>query len=266
MVTRPMLKQWPLCYLRYPNSLLTTTLPTAHPMSRRRKFSLLLLVILAICAFPELTHSNEGVSKSRGSVGGGSLENAWLLPWSGPNFRYYSPLSYFILDRAYAHHQVHATVLGAYAKLETRAPGRKYRIMEAAQERGGRPWPHRTHQTGMSVDFMVPKQRNGKPFRWLDRLGVWHYLLSFDASGDWSDSVSIDFEAMGQHLLALDDAARENGLRIKKVILKINLKDDFFATKSGKQIKARGIYFARALPTVVDNLHDDHYHVDFAHR
>ncbi len=235
-------------------------------MSRRRKLLLLLFVVVIFCTVPELVHQNDGKSNPKGTVGNGSIENAWLLPWSGPNYRYYSPFSYFILDRAYAHHKVHATLLEAYAKLETRTPGRKYRIMEAAQQRGGRPWPHRTHQTGMSVDFMVPKQRKGQPFRWLDRIGIWHYLLSFDASGKWSENVAIDFEAMGEHLLALDDAAREEGLRIKKVILKINLKDDFFATENGKKVKARGIYFARSLPTYVDNLHDDHYHVDFAYR
>ena len=235
-------------------------------MTRRRIFSVIILAVLTFCAVPELIHHNGGQSTSTGTVGGGSLENAWLLSWSGPNYRYYSLLSYFLLDRAYVHHQVHATVVQAYAELEARTPGRQYRIMEAARKRGGRLWPHRTHQTGMSVDFMVPKQRNGQPFRWLDRLGIWHYLLDFDASGKWSDNVSIDFEVMGQHLLALDDAARENGLRIKKVILKINLKDDFFATPSGRKVKARGIYFARSLSSYVDNLHDDHYHVDFAPR
>lgn len=232
-------------------------------MSRRQKFLTFLLVLTVILALPELFHSNEGKSKITGTVGGGTLENAYLLPWSGTNFRYYSPLAYFILNRGYAHHKVHATVVDAYTALEKSAPGQQYRIMEAAQPSGGSMWPHRTHQIGMSVDFMVPKLKSGSQHRWLDRLGIWHYLLSFDASGNWSDNVSIDFEALGVHLLALDDAARDNGLRIKKVILKINLKDDLFATEAGKKVKARGIYFARALPKVVDDLHDDHYHVDF---
>jgi len=30
-----------------------------------------------------------------------------------------------------------------------------------------------------------------------------------------------------------------------------------------KSKKCRKIYFARKLPKIVDNLHDDHYHVDF---
>ena len=35
---------------------------------------------------------------------------------------------------------------------------------------------------------------------------------------------------MAQHILALDNAARKHGLYIKKVILKINLKDNLFET------------------------------------
>lgn len=233
-------------------------------MSKRKKiFFVLLAIVLLVLSLPELFHQNEGKSTAKGSVSNGTLENAWLLPWSGENFRYFSPLSYFILDRGYAHHKVHQTIVDAYVACESSCPGTQFRIMESARCGGGRLWPHRTHQLGVSVDFMVPKIKNGKQHRWLDRLGVWHYLLSFDEGGRWSDNVAIDFETMGEHLLALDDAARNNGLRIKKVILKINLKDDFYASKSGKKVRARGIYFAMALPELVDDLHDDHYHVDF---
>lgn len=233
-------------------------------MSNRKKIILgLLAVILFALSLPELVHENEGNSIAKGAVSSGSLENAWLLPWSGENFRYFSPLSYFILDRGYIHSRVQQTILAAYKTCEASCPQTKFRIMECAHSNGGRMWPHRTHQIGMSADFMVPKIKNGEQQHWLDRLGIWHYALSFDAAGKWSENISIDFETMGRHLLALDDAAREHGLRIKKVILKINLKDDFYATESGQQVRKRGIYFAQALPKVVDDLHDDHYHVDF---
>lgn len=75
--------------------------------------------------------------------------------------------------------------------------------------------------------------------------------------------VRIDFETMGKHILAMDDAARANGLFIKKVILKINLKEDLFQPAPGREIRRRGIPFAESLPTDVDRMHDDHYHVDF---
>ena len=60
----------------------------------------------------------------------------------------------------------------------------------------------------------------------------------------------------------LSDAYKKN-MYVKKVIFKINLKDDLFKTKSGRKLKRKKIYFARKLPKIIDNLHDDHYHVDF---
>ncbi|MEM9528742.1 MAG: hypothetical protein AAGA31_19165 [Bacteroidota bacterium] len=232
-------------------------------MKLRYKLSITICIILLLLSSGELWHTNQGRSSVVGSPGKGQLENAWLLPYSGDNFRFFSPLSYFILDRAYVDHRVYAAVVGAYASLEDTRPGQQWRIMECSRKRGGRMWPHRTHQSGMSVDFMVPKTKKGRQHRWLDRIGVWHYALSFDDAGNWNELIQIDFEAMGQHLLALDDAARANGISIKKVILKIDLKDEFYATPSGREVRRRGIYLAKSLPKLIDDLHDDHYHVDF---
>lgn len=233
-------------------------------MKPRRLALLALCVVLLACSWPELIHQNKGNSGTSGSVGSGTLENAWLIPYFGRNYRCFSPLSYYLLNRGYAHHKVHDTLLAAYETCEKTCPGVQFRLMECANKHGGKMWPHRTHQIGLSADFMLPKIRNGKPHHLLNHLGVWHYLLAADAAGNYSDRVAIDFETMARHLLALDDAARANGLRIQKVILQINLKDDFFATESGWKVRQRGIYFARSLPTLIDELHDDHYHVDFA--
>lgn len=138
--------------------------------------------------------------------------------------------------------------------------------MECSDKKGGKVLLHRTHRNGLSIDFMVPKLKEQKQARFFDRLGLWHYLLNFDGSGKLrlNKKVSIDFETMGRHIIALDNAARENGLVVKKVILKIDLKDDFFSTPAGREVKRRGIYFARNLSPAVDRMHDDHYHVDFA--
>lgn len=224
----------------------------------------MLLVVFVVLAIPELLHQNEGKSRAMGSPGKGTIENAWLIPYFGKNYRYFSPLSYFVLNRGYAHHRVHNAILEAYETCETTCPEALFRLMECGNKHGGEMWPHRTHQAGLSADFMLPKKLNNTPLRMLDHLGVWHYALQTDKSGNYTSRVTVDFETMGRHLIALDDAARKNGIRIKKVILKIDLKDDFFKTASGKKVKARGIYFARSLPKLVDDLHDDHYHVDFA--
>jgi penicillin-insensitive murein DD-endopeptidase len=137
--------------------------------------------------------------------------------------------------------------------------------MECSTRNGGKTLLHRTHRNGLSADFMVPKIKNGKQTKFYDRLGLWHYLLGFDTLGRliFDHKVSIDFETLGKHIIALDNAAKKNGLVISKVILRLDLKDDFYETESGLEIKRRGIYFAKRLPKIVDSLHDDHYHVDF---
>jgi len=63
--------------------------------------------------------------------------------------------------------------------------------------------------------------------------------------------------------LAPESSARKRNMYIKKVLLKINLKDDFYKSHSGKLVKEKEIYFAKYLPPIIDNQHDDHYHIDF---
>lgn len=235
-------------------------------MKKWLKWTLAIIALaLLIFSSPEIFHRNKGESRALGTVGSGSLENAYLLPYRGQNFKYFSPVSYFLLDNAYVHARVHRTLLSAYKNLEQTCPDTFFRIMECAHKGGGKMLIHRTHQNGLSVDFMIPKKKNGRQSLLYDRLGIWHYLLEFTDAGilKLDKKVEIDFETMARHILALDDAARTNGLRIQKVILKLELKDDFFKTKSGKKVKSRGIYFARSLPPNVNAVHDDHYHIDF---
>lgn len=125
--------------------------------------------------------------------------------------------------------------------------------------------PHRTHQNGTSIDFKTPLMKNGKQNRSWDGIGLFSYVLGFDKNGtlNFNNKVSIDFETMARHILITEKVARKNGMRIKKVIFKINLKDNLFATPSGKKLKNSGIYFAQSLPKSIDNVHDDHYHIDF---
>ena len=127
---------------------------------------------------------------------------------------------------------------------------------------------HRTHENGMSVDFMVPKKRNEKPCKWLDYLGYVHYLLEFDDQGRSKafSSIEIDFESIAQHILAVDDAARNNGLVIRKIILKVELLNDLFDTPSGALLLERDIFFVPRLQHMVNVVHDDHYHIDFKMR
>ena len=238
-------------------------------ISKKIKFKLIMLLIVSVGLFigcsSNIYYQNAGQSISTGSSGNGSLKNAFQLDYKTSNMRYFSPFSYYVLGNAFVHSKLYYTLIESYEACETTCPDTKFKLMECSSKKGGKIMIHRTHQHGLSADFMVSKMRNDRQIKRFDKLGIWHYLLKFDEGGNLGrkKNVSIDFESMGKHIIALDNAAKANGLAIKIVILKINLKDDFYKTTSGKEVKRRGIYFAQYLQPNVDKMHDDHYHVDF---
>lgn len=232
----------------------------------KRRFLVFLIILIDFSAFglyAQLTHSNKGKSISKGEYDAGSMENGYLLPFSGKNFKCYSLLSYYILDREYVNSRVYYTVIETYKELD-KYYDRDFIYMEAAREKGGRLYPHRTHQNGLSIDFMTPLVKEGKP-KYYNALGVLRYALNFDDKGKLKqdEDVQIDFNVMAHQILILDKNARKNGLKIRKVILNIDLKDELYDTEYGKKLKASGIYFARNLTPQLNKLHDDHFHVDF---
>jgi penicillin-insensitive murein endopeptidase len=204
------------------------------------------------------------VSVAVGSVSDGTLKNGKPVPFSGTNFRYFDSVSY-LNERCFVHEKLKLTLLNSFSELETIIPDRIFTVMECSNREGGKIYPHRTHQNGLSVDLMVPLLKDDRPFYELDTIGSTHYILEFDNSGAYKSepSIKIDFETIAQQLLSLNDAARKNGLKISKVIFKTELKEELFATTSGKKLLNSGIYFTRSLTPVINALHDDHFHVDF---
>ena len=79
--------------------------------------------------------------------------------------------------------------------------------------------PHRTHANGTSVDFMVPLRNEAGEVVELHAsvTNMLGYAVKFDDQGRRAGQ-HIDFEAMAKHLLALDKAARANGIAIRRVI------------------------------------------------
>ena len=224
-----------------------------------------IIIFLLLISTISLSQKGSGESKAIGKVNNGKLKNGYKMPYYGKNFQYFSPFSYLVLNRAWLHSKIVKINLATYKKCEKKFPKHKFLVMECAKKHGGKMNPHRTHQNGTSVDYGTPLLKNGKPYHLHNHFGIFHYLMEFDKHGNYctNKKVKIDFETMAQHLLILDKQARKNGLYINKVIFKINLKDDLYKSKSGKKLKLRKIYFARKLPKRIDDLHDDHYHVDF---
>ncbi|SFT40758.1 penicillin-insensitive murein endopeptidase [Lishizhenia tianjinensis] len=199
-----------------------------------------------------------------GTPANGSLNHAKILPPKGKNFFYFDSTSY-LKDRAFTHSDIRDIVLNTYANLDVIYPGRIFSIMEASNKKGGKMDPHRTHQNGMSVDFMFPKLKNGVPYHHLDTLGFLHYLLDFDENGRYTKdtTISIDFETSTHHIYLLALEAEKLNYAIEKVLIYTEYKDELFRTTYGKKLKQKGIYFAQYLTPKINNLHDDHYHIDF---
>jgi penicillin-insensitive murein endopeptidase len=85
------------------------------------------------------------------------------------------------------------------------------------------------------------------------------YGIEFDAQARYEGLV-IDFEAIAEHLHALHNAARKNGIGIERVIFEKAYLQRLYDTKRGAVIKS-SVPFMRGEPWI---RHDEHYHVDFA--
>lgn len=220
-----------------------------------RSFAVLLTFIL----FSDIPAVGERRSTCHGTPERGSLENGCKLPERGNNFTAYSTLG-SSLGRTYVHCTVASVVNAAYEDIGRRLPEVRFVYGETGWARGGRFRPHKTHQNGLSVDFFVPVRDNSGRSVPLPT-GVsnkWGYSIEFNKNGR-SGNYVIDFDAMAAHMLALDRAARENGIGIRRVIFDPEIqpqlrKSKLWSELNGKMKFSTGRSWVR---------HDEHYHVDF---
>jgi penicillin-insensitive murein endopeptidase len=198
-------------------------------------------------------------SRCFGTPSNGRIENAVALPLSGPNFSAYADAARR-LGRTYVHDRVQRAVLAAYVELETTQPDQHFVYAETGAPQGGRFYPHRTHQNGLSVDFHVPvRDVQGRPAALpLSPLNRYGYDLEFDADGRL-DELRIDFDAINAHLLALDAAARGEGIGLGRVIFDPPYLNKLYAAEGGSEVRQR----IRFMPRPAWVRHDEHYHVDF---
>ena len=194
-----------------------------------------------------------------GTPGKGRLQGGVRLPASGANFSPYSSLA-GPLGRTYVHSTVEKIVVMAFKALEKSAPGKVYVYAETGFESGGTFSPHRTHQNGLSVDFMVPVlDTEGRsvplPTGPSNKFG---YDIDFDKSGRFGKYL-IDFDAIGEHLYQLHAAAQTEGAGITLVIFDPRYLPKLFATPRGKWLRDN-LNFMKQQAWV---RHDEHYHVDF---
>jgi penicillin-insensitive murein DD-endopeptidase len=194
-----------------------------------------------------------------GTPADGRIDHAVRLPRSGANFAAYSAVG-VALGRTHAHARVVDAISASYAALARSHPAKTFVYGETGFAEGGVFKPHKTHQNGLSVDFMVPVlDAAGRsvplPGNAANRYG---YDIEFDAQARYR-GLRIDFEAMAEHLYALHRAGERSGARIDRVIFETAYLPKLFATRRGAYLR-RNIDFVRGK---VWWRHDEHYHVDF---
>jgi penicillin-insensitive murein DD-endopeptidase len=223
-------------------------------MKRFSIFTLLLAFLYTPNVFAERM-----VSICHGEPAQGSLENGWQLPSSGTNYEAYSSIG-VMAGRNYVHSKVYEVVVLAYAALEKQAPEKRFVYGESGKKDGGKFSPHKTHQNGLSVDFFVPViNANGEsvalPTSVLNKFG---YNIEFNEQAQY-ESLTIDFEAMANHLRAIKQAADQLGVGIRVVIFDNEFQKQLMATPTGKTLPSI-LTFSTKKPWV---RHDEHYHIDF---
>lgn len=204
--------------------------------------------------------SKEKLSTCYGTPANGSLKNGVVLPEKGKNFEAYSTLA-VMLGRTYVHSTVKSIVVDAYEELANQLPGKRFIYAETGWEEGGEFYPHKTHQNGTSVDFLVPVvDKQGKsvplPTSVFNQFG---YSIEFDKDGKYEE-LSIDFEALSGHIYYLEQTAQEHKAPIKRVIFDPRLQPLLFNTRYGRKLKGK-LNFNKKKAWV---RHDEHIHVDFA--
>jgi penicillin-insensitive murein endopeptidase len=154
---------------------------------------------------------------------------------------------------------VHEIVVDAYQKLAVTHSEYRFVYGETGFAGGGSFKPHRTHENGVSVDFMVPVRNTAGSIVEIstsltEKFG---YALEFDSSGKLGD-LQIDFEAIAFHLAQLKHSAASRRARISLVVFDPKLLLRLVGTRAWSDIKDLPFMTKQAWIR-----HDEHYHVDF---
>ncbi len=194
-----------------------------------------------------------------GTTSNGRLEGGVQLPSRGANFVVYSTAA-ALAGRTYVHSTVETIIVSAYKSLEQDQQDKVFKYAETGFKNGGQFKPHKTHQNGLSVDFMVPVlDKSGKsthlPTNVFNKLG---YAIEFDDNSNYG-KYAIDYEALTAHIVALHKSAISAGVDLWRVIFAPELQPNLHATKYAPYLK-NNVQFSKQRSWV---RHDEHYHVDF---
>jgi len=218
------------------------------------------IVILTSALFSLANDSFARESTCYGTTKDGQLKHGVKLPNHGINFTSYGTYPE-LSNRTYVHSRVKKIVISAYKDLASSRPGSLYKYAETGFAGGGKFDPHKTHQNGLSVDFMVPviDENNVGIYFPTTKANRYGYDIEFNKHGHYKN-YRIDFEALAAHIVSLDKAAKDNGIHLWRVLFSPDLQDNLYQTSYGKYLRKNIIIPAKRSWV----RHDEHYHVDFA--
>ncbi|HEY9050073.1 MAG TPA: penicillin-insensitive murein endopeptidase [Gammaproteobacteria bacterium] len=214
---------------------------------------------ITLLVFSTNTYSESDTSTCFGTTSNGRLVNGYQLPTSGPNYESYSMIAH-LAGRTYVHSSVKSIIINSYKTLEIEQPNKVYKYAETGFKSGGTFKPHKTHNNGLSVDFITPViNTEGAsvhlPTTPFNRFG---YDIEFDNEGRF-EGYTIDYEALAAHIVALHKEAKSQGYDLWRVIFDPQLQPELYKTKYADYLK-KNIQFSKKRSWV---RHDEHYHVDF---
>lgn len=190
---------------------------------------------------------------------------AYKLPFRGENYKFYGTLSYHVFGKAYADCKVHNAIVESFKISENNCSEAHFKILKGTKRRSEKLLPYVERKNGFNADFMVPMKKKGNAMKFYYRTGLFRLFIKFDSEGfsKSNKNINIDFDNLCQYIINLDNAASLYNLKIKRIVFNRHYLKKLYASKAGKELKTKNLYFAKYLSRKVNRKYDDLFHVDF---
>jgi hypothetical protein len=191
---------------------------------------------------------------------------AYKLPYRGNNYKFYGTISYHVFGKAYAEHRVHNTIVEAFKISEHAGSKANFKIYKTGGRKNGFLIPLSKNKNGYHAVFMTPLKKNNTPVKYYYRSGFLRVLRKFDHTGyyKYNKNICIDYDNMALFLLNLNEASKQYGLKIQRIIFNKRYIKNLFSTIYGDELKQADLYFAKYLSKKVNRKYDDLFYIDFS--
>ncbi len=220
------------------------------------------LMVLPGIIFSQLSYNREIIDRPNVSV----ISNiAYKLPFRGENYKFYGTVRYHISGRAFVNNKVYNTFIEAQHLSNHNMPGIQMRLLKSSGNGRGRLNPQKLSVSGNYIVFMSPLKRNEKPVKFYYRTGLFRCFYRFDRDGKAKQKsrLYIDFEALAQYLINLDNAARLFGLKVNTVTLRREFIKKLYGTSLGQELESRDLRFVKYLSRKVNRKYEALFLVEF---